>query len=409
MNHFSRKDFPVLSRKINGKPVIYLDSTASALKPQSVIDAENEYYRNFSVNIFRGVYKLSEEATERFERTRETVAAFIHVVPEEVIFVRNATEAMNLVATSWGRANIGDGDEIVSTVMEHHANIVPWQEVAKEKHATLKFIDITGDGLLDIDSLEKLVGKKTKIVCITHASNVLGTINPVRQIVDMVKRINPGTLVLVDAAQSVPHMTVDVKSLGCDFLAFSGHKMLGPTGTGVLWGKKEILSAMPPYQMGGEMIKEVYLDHTVYNDIPYKFEAGTPHIAGVIGLEKAVTYLQDIGMDAVREHEQMLVRYALKLLSDIRGLTMYGPTDAAVKGGVIAFTVKGVHPHDVAQVLDRSNICIRSGHHCAMPLHTRLGIGASCRASFYIYTTKSDIDALVTGIEESKKVFGIKN
>jgi cysteine desulfurase / selenocysteine lyase len=404
----NRNDFPVLSRTINGKPVIYLDSTASTLKPQAVIDAENEYYEKFSVNIFRGVYKLSEEATMRFERSRETIASFINAATEEVIFVRNATEAMNLVATSWGRANIEAGDEIVSTVMEHHANIVPWQEIAKEKHATLKFVDISEDGLLQLDTLETLVNKRTKIVCVTQASNVLGTINPIRNIVDMVKRINPRTLVLVDAAQSVPHMAVDVKDLRCDFLAFSGHKMLGPTGTGVLWGKKEILSAMPPYQMGGEMIREVYLDHTVYNEVPYKFEAGTPHIAGVIGLERAVTYLRDLGMREVRLHEKGLVAYAIKLLSGVKGVTIYGPKEAEVKGGVIAFTVKGVHPHDVAQVLDRNNICIRSGHHCAMPLHTRLGIGASCRASFYIYTTKADIDALVTGIEESKKVFGVK-
>lgn len=402
-----RQDFPLFKRLINSKPIVYLDSTASTPKPVQVIDAQDDYYRNFSVNIFRGVYKLSDEATTSYEKARETVAGFIGAQTDEIVFVRNATEAINLVASSWGRLHIKKGDDIISTVMEHHANIVPWQILAKEKSVQLRFLDITEDGQLKLEELKKLVSDKTKLVTFTYVSNVLGTINPVQKIISAVKTLNPNTLILIDAAQAVPHMGVNAKELGCDFLVFSGHKMLGPTGIGVLWAKKSLLNEMPPYQTGGEMIREVTLEKTTFNETPYKFEAGTPHIAGAIGLAAASDYLKKIGMQAVRAHEIEISGYALEKLCGIKDVMVYGPKSPRSRGGVIAFNLKGVHPHDVAQVLDNDNICVRSGHHCAMPLHKRLDIPASCRASFYVYTTKEDIDFLVEGIGKVKKVFRI--
>ncbi|MBI4067438.1 SufS family cysteine desulfurase, partial [Candidatus Gottesmanbacteria bacterium] len=369
-----KNDFPIFQRHINGKPIVYLDSTASSLKPQVVIDANNTYYKEYPVNIFRGLYKLSEEATTAYELAREKVSQFIGSdSPNSIIFVRNATEAINLVAYSWGRINIGESDEIISTVMEHHANIVPWQQLSLESGAVIKYIDIDEDGLLNIDNLEKSITPHTKLVVLTYVSNVLGTINPVKEIVKRIKMKNSKIKVLIDAAQAVPHLSINIKDLGCDFLAFSGHKMLGPTGIGVLWAKYDLLDAMVPFQFGGEMIKEVYLDHSEFKKPPHKFEAGTPHIAGVIGLGAAVDYLSVLGMDKVRAHEKELTSYAISNLSHLSNLTIYGPKDPEKRGGVIAFNMKGLHPHDIAQILDEDNICIRSGHHCAMPLHTRLG------------------------------------
>ena len=403
-----KKDFPILNKKINGFPLVYFDSTASSLKPQQVIAAEREYYENYGVNIFRGVYSLSEKATQKYEESRKLVADFIGSRDErEVVFTRNATESINLVADSWGRSSLSEGDNIVSTVMEHHANIVPWQELAKDKEIDLRFINIDDNGNLMLDNLQKLVDKKTRLVAFTYVSNVLGTVSPLRKIISKIKSLNSRVLILIDAAQAVPHMRVDVKELGADFLVFSGHKMLGPTGIGVLWGKFDLLDSMPPYQTGGDMIREVYLDHTVFNEVPNKFEAGTPNIAGTLGLAAAVKYLSAVGMDKIRQHELEITGYALKQLSNVKGLTVYGPPQAKNRGGVIAFNVDSIHPHDLAQLLDRANVCIRSGHHCAMPLHQRLNIPASCRASFYIYNSNADVDKLVEGIAKAKKTIGI--
>lgn len=406
--HKAKQDFPLLKRLINGKPIIYLDSTASSLKPLQVIAAMEQYYTQYSVNIFRGIYTLSEEATTAYEGARTKVAQFIGSGnPSEVIFVRNATEGINLVAYSWGRAFLKEGDEIISTVMEHHANIVPWQQLSYEMEAPIHYVTLDFQGLLDISHLEKLINPNTKLVCMTHVSNVLGTINPIKEIIKMIKKKNSKIKVLIDAAQSVPHMKVNVRDLGCDFLAFSGHKMVGPTGIGVLWGKYELLDSMLPFEMGGEMIKEVYLEKTVFKNPPHKFEAGTPHIAGAIGLSAAIDYLQDLGMEAVREHERQLTDYAFKRLEEINNLKIYGPRDADKHAGVIAFSMQGMHPHDIADILNSDNICVRSGHHCAMPLHTYLKIGSTCRASFYVYTTKEDVDALAEGLKKANKIFKI--
>ena len=403
-----KTDFPIFKRLINSKPIVYLDSAASSLKPYQVIDAMNNYYTKFSVNVFRGIYKLSEEASEKYENSREIVAKFIGAhSANEIIFVRNSTEAINLVAYSWGRVNIEEGDEIISTVMEHHANIVPWQSLSEETGAILKFADIDEEGLLNLKELEKLITERTKLLTLTYVSNALGTINPIKDIVNIAKRKNSKIKILIDAAQVVPHMKVNVKELGCDFLVFSGHKMLGPTGIGVLWGKYELLDNMVPFQLGGEMIKEVYLEKTTFKRPPYKFEAGTPHIAGAIGLASAVDYLTALGMEDVRNHEKEITGYALNHLRSLRNLTIYGPKDLENKAGVVAFNMKGIHAHDIAQILDEDNICIRSGHHCAMPLHTRLGIGTSSRASFYVYNTKEDIDKFIEGLEKAKKIFRI--
>ncbi|OGG04013.1 cysteine desulfurase, partial [Candidatus Gottesmanbacteria bacterium RBG_16_37_8] len=387
-----RQDFPILNNKIKGKDLIYLDSTASSLKPRQVIEAECDYYENYGVNIFRGVYSLSEKATEKYEQTRKIVADFIGCQDErEIIFTRNATEAINLLADAWGRSKLQKGDNLISTVMEHHANLVPWQVLAREKQAHLRFIDIDNQGSLDLSTLDKIIDKKTKLVALTYVSNVLGTINPIKEIITKIKKFNPQILVLIDAAQAVPHQKVDIKNLAADFLVFSGHKMLSPTGIGVLWGRYDLLNDLPPYQTGGDMIREVYLDHTIYNDVPYRFEAGTPNIAGTIGLGEAIRYLTVLGMDNVRQHEIEITGYALDELKKIEGLTVYGPSPVQERGGVIAFNVKGIHPHDLAQILDSDNICIRSGHHCAMPLHARLNIHSSARASFYIYNSISDV------------------
>lgn len=401
-----RGDFPQLSRRASGKPLVYLDSTATALKPTAVINKINDYYTKYSANIFRGIYKLSEEATAEYEAARGKVASFIGAArPEEVVFTRNTSESINLVAYSWGKEHLKKGDHIVATIMEHHSNFVPWQQMTRGKGIGFRVWGLEQDGRLTLKELEKLITRRTKLLAITAVSNVLGTINPIKNIVRTVKKLNSNCLVLVDAAQAVPHMPVDVGEWGADFVAFSGHKMLGPTGIGVLWGKFELLEGMPPFLFGGDMIREVHKDTTVFNSVPHKFEAGTPHIAGVIGLGAAVDYLTALGMDDVLVHEKTITAYAMKNLSNMKGIRIIGPHDTKNRGGVIAFTVAGIHPHDVAQILDEDNVCIRVGFHCAQPLHEYLAIGPTCRASFYVYTTKEDIDALVRGLEKVKRLF----
>ncbi len=401
-----RKDFPQFNRSINGKPIIYLDSTATSLKPHAVIKKIEEYYTQYTANIFRGIYKTSEEATQEYEHARGKIAQFIGAPNvEEVIFTRNASESINLVAYSWGKAHIKKDDEIVVTIMEHHSNFVPWQQLAMEKEAKIMIWNSDSSGLLYMADLDTIITRRTKLLAIASVSNVLGTINPIKEIIQKVKTINPQCVVLVDAAQSVPHMKTNVADMGADFVVFSSHKMLGPTGVGVLWGKSELLDSMPPFQYGGEMIEEVRRDKTLFKKSPHKFEAGTPHIAGVIGLGAAVDYLTALGMDTVRKHEEEMVAYALARLKEISGLTVYGPINPKQKAGVVSFTMKSVHAHDIAQILDEDNICIRSGNHCAMPLHAYMDIAASARASFYVYTTKKDIDALIEGLEKVQRIF----
>lgn len=402
-----QKDFPQLKRKIHGKRIVYLDSTATSLKPQSVIDAENAYYTKFTANVFRGIYTTSEEATAAYEGARELTARFIHAShPEEIIFTRNTSESINLLAYSLILHDFSPGDHVVTTIMEHHSNFVPWQQLGKLKGVHVDLIGRSQNGELELHDLEKLITRKTRLVTLTAASNVLGTITPVSQIVQKVKTLNPKCLVLVDAAQAVPHMPVDVQKWGADFVAFSSHKMLGPTGVGVLWGKQDELEKLSPFNYGGEMISEVHVDRTVFKPIPYRFEAGTPHIAGVIGLGAAITYLTNLGMANVRAHEQSLVSYAMREFDKLPGVTFLGPRDATKHGGVFALQVKGVHPHDIAQLLNEDNIFIRAGNHCAMPLHEDMGVVSTARASFYIYTTKEDVDALIEGLKKVQHMFG---
>ncbi len=401
-----KKDFPIF-KNIPG--LVYLDSTATSLKPNSVIEKLTEYYTSYSANVFRGVYKISEKATEEYEGTRKIVAEFINAKrPEEIIFTRSTTESLNLVAYSLGRKIIGEGDEVVTTLMEHHSNFVTWQQLALENGATFKVIDVADDGLLDIDfaNLDKIITSKTKILALTYISNVLGTINPLKKIIAAAKKINPHVIVVIDAAQAVPHIKVDVQDLGCDFLTFSSHKMLGPTGIGLLWGKYELLDEMFPFNYGGEMIQEVHLDKTVFKGPPHKFEAGTPHIAGAIALKEAIFYIRKVGQNNIREHEKKLLQYAiLKLRSTFgKNISLLGPTDIENKGGIIAFTLKNYHAHDIAQILDEENICIRAGHHCAMPLHEKMGITASARMSFYLYNTNEDVDRVVRGLKKVENV-----
>jgi cysteine desulfurase/selenocysteine lyase len=400
-----RRDFPILRQEINGYPLTYLDSASSSQKPQVVIDAVSDYYRDYNANVHRGIYTIGEKATAAYERSRALVARFINAPDShEIVFTRNATEAINLVAYSWGRRNIARGDAIVLTEMEHHANLVPWQLLVQEQDGDLEFIPITDDGLLRLDVFEVLLRLKPKLVAFTHVSNTLGTINPVREMTEMAHAA--GALVLVDGAQAVPHVPVDVQEIGCDFYAFSGHKMLGPMGSGALWARRELLESMPPFLAGGEMIREVHLRRSEFNEIPWKFEAGTPAVADAIGLGVAAEYLMAIGMDAVREHERQLVTYALvRLPREVPSIELYGPLDAGRRGGVVPFNLPGIHPHDVAQVLDRYGIAVRAGHHCTMPLHERLDLAATARASFSVYTTTDDIDRLAAGLNEVLRVF----
>ena len=406
--HVVRRDFPILERRINGRPLVYLDSASTSQKPAVVLDAIDRYYREYNANVHRGIYTIGEEATAAYERARVQVGRFINAPDShEIVFTRNATEAINLVSYSWGRRNINRGDPIVLTEMEHHANLVPWQLLVQERDGDLEFIPITDDGILRLDVYEVLLRLKPKLVAFTHVSNTLGTINPVREMVEMAHAA--GALVLVDGAQAVPHVPVDVQELGADFYAFSGHKMLGPMGSGALWARRELLEAMPPFLAGGEMIREVHLRRSDFNDIPWKFEAGTPAVADAIGLGVAAEYLSELGMDAVREHERELVAYALDVLPrSVPGIELYGPMDPDIRGGVIPFNLPGIHPHDVAQVLDRSAIAVRAGHHCTMPLHERLDLAATARASFNVYSTREDIDALVAGLLDVQRVFGTR-
>ncbi len=400
-----RADFPILAREVRpGVPLIYLDSTATAQKPLAVIEAMDHYYRSSNANVHRGIHALAEEATALYEAARERVAKFVNArSTKEIIFTRNTSEAINLVAYSWGRANLRAGDVIVLTEMEHHSNLVPWQMLAAERGVRLEFIPVTDSGELDLSMLESLLAYRPKLVCFTHMSNVLGTINPVAAIAAQAHAA--GARVLVDAAQSVPHLAVDVQALGVDFLAFSAHKMCGPTGIGVLWGRQALLEDMPPFLGGGDMIKRVYLRSFKANELPYKFEAGTPAIAEAVGLGAAVDYLSDIGLGAVHAHEQAIVAHAIERLEEVPGVKVYGPS-ADKKGGVASFTLEGVHPHDIAQVLDRDGIAIRAGHHCAMPLHDRFNLPATARASFYLYNTFDEVDKLIEGLYKVKKMFG---
>ena len=400
-----RADFPILTRDVHpGVPLVYLDSTATSQKPGSVLQAMDDFYRQTNANIHRGVHTLAEEATTSYEAARKDVAQFIGAgSTREVIFTRNTTESINLVAQSWGRANLQAGDLIILTEMEHHSNLVPWQMLAAERQLRLEFIQVTPDGLLDLDSYRVLLEQNPKLVSFTQMSNVLGTINPAEEIIQSAHQI--GAVVLVDAAQSVPHLPVNVKELDADFLAFSAHKMCGPTGIGVLYGKRSLLDAMPPYMGGGDMIKRVELRGFSPNDLPHKFEAGTPAIAEAIGLSAAIKYLKQIGMDVIARHEHELIQQALEKLEEIPGVQVFGPP-AEKKGGVASFTLSGVHPHDVAQILDRDGIAVRAGHHCAMPLHTKFNIPATTRASFYLYNTLEEVDRLVDAVYKVKHLFG---
>jgi cysteine desulfurase/selenocysteine lyase len=401
-----RADFPVLRREIHpGVPLVYLDSTATSQKPSVVLDAMDGFYRCCNANIHRGVHTLAEESTGAYELARERVAEFIgSPSPRQVIFTRNTTESINLVAYTWGRANLKAGDVIILTEMEHHSNIVPWHILAAEKNIRLEFIPVTEEGLLDLDVYQDLLQLQPKLVAFTHMSNVLGTVNPAAEIIRLAHAT--GAIVLVDGAQSVPHRPVNVQNLDCDFLAFSAHKMCGPTGIGVLYGRKELLEAMPPFLGGGDMIKRVHLRSFTPNELPHKFEAGTPAIAEAVGLGAAVGYLNSLGMEAIAAHEQEIVAYALERLEEIPGVSIFGPS-AKYKGGVASFMLKEVHPHDIAQILDGQGVAIRAGHHCAMPLHEKFGIPATARASFYLYNTMEEVDKLVEGIYKVKLVFRV--
>lgn len=403
-----RQDFPILSRKVSGgKPLIYLDNAATTQKPLSVINAIHDYYMNYNSNIHRAVHQLAEEATAAFELTRTKVAKFINArSTDEIIFTRNATEAINLVSYSWGRKNIGKDDRIVITEIEHHSNIVPWQILTGEKGARLEYIGVDDAGYLKMDEYRKyLDSNSVKLVSVSQMSNVLGTIVPVREMIRMAHE--KGIPVLVDGAQSVPHMPVDVQSLDCDFMAFSAHKMLGPTGVGILYVKKEILESMPPFLGGGDMIKEVHKYETRYNDLPFKFEGGTPNIADVIGFSAAIDYLDNIGMQRVREHEIEITDYAINKVSAVKGVTVYGPRKASDRGGVLSFNIGDIHPHDLATIMNDHGIAIRSGHHCAQVLMERLDVAATSRASFYIYNTREEVDALVSALDDAKRTFRI--
>jgi len=403
-----RKDFPILSRSVRGdRRLVYLDSGATSQKPRQVLDAERWYYETHNAAVHRGAHQLAEEATDAFEGARSTIAAFIGAQPDEVIFTRNATEALNLVSYAFtnstsGRFLLGPGDEILITEMEHHANLVPWQMVAQRTGATLRWFGVTEDGRLDLDS--SLISERTKVVALTHQSNVMGTINPVAEVVRLAHGV--GALVVVDACQSVPHMPVDVASLGADFIAFSGHKMLGPTGVGCLWGRAELLAEMPPMLTGGSMIEQVFMDHSTFAAPPQRFEAGVPNIAQAVGLGAACDYLTGVGLEAIHEHEVHLTGLALEGLQALPGIRIIGPTDLHERGGAVSFVADGVHSHDLGQVLDDSGVAVRVGHHCAWPLHRRYGIAATTRATFYLYNDEDDVQALIDGTRRALEFFG---
>lgn len=401
-----RNDFPIFKKKINGKDLVYLDNASTTQKPYSVINSITDFYSNYNSNIHRAVYQLAEEATELYEQSRKKIANFINVRPEEIIFTRNTTESINLIAHSWARSNLKKDDVISITEIEHHSNIVPWQILCQEIRTRLDYVGIDESGFLDVEYLIELISsRKIKLVSISHMSNVLGTIVPIERII---KTAHQNDIpVIVDGAQSVPHMPVDAKNLDCDFLVFSAHKMLGPTGVGVLYAKKEFLEKMKPFMGGGDMIKEVFKFHTNYNEVPYKFEAGTPNIADVVGFGAAVDYLEKIGMENIRKHEIYLTEYALELMQSLKYITIYGPMDSKFRGGVISFNIADIHPHDLATIMNDHGIAIRSGHHCAQVLMQRLDVPATSRASFYIYNTKEEIDKFVNAIKEAGRIFKI--
>ena len=400
-----KADFPILGRTIRDKRLVYLDSAATSQKPRQVIDATSDYYSRYNANVHRAIYELGEESTREYEGAREKVAAFIGAKsPNEIVFTKSTTESINVIAYGYGlKGKIAKGDEIVGSVMEHHSNHVPWHFVKDHKGAVLKYVDVNDDGTLKMEQYDDLLSRRTKIVTVALCSNVLGTINPVKEIVKRAHEV--GAICVVDAAQAAPHMPIDVVGLDADFLAFSGHKMLGPTGIGVLYGKPELLEATEPLLGGGEMIREVHLGSAKWNDVPYKFEGGTPNIAGAIGLGVAVDYLSNIGMEAVRAHEMEITEYALEKLGRLKGVRTFGPKDVTKRAGVVSFTIDNAHPHDIASILDVEGICVRSGHHCAQPLMERFGLPATARASFYIYNDLEDVDALVAGIKRVQEVF----
>jgi cysteine desulfurase/selenocysteine lyase len=401
-----RNDFPIFRKKINGKELVYLDNASTTQKPYSVIDSIADFYSNYNSNIHRAVYQLAEEATNMYEQSREKIANFINVRPEEIIFTRNTTESINLIAHSWARTNLKKDDVIVITEIEHHSNIVPWQILCQERGTRLEYVGIDGNGFLDLEYMIELISsRKVKLVSLSHMSNVLGTIVPIERIIKIAHEHD--IPVLVDGAQSVPHMPINVKNMDCDFLVFSAHKMLGPTGVGILYAKKEYLDKMAPFMGGGDMIKEVFKFHTNYNDVPYKFEAGTPNIADVVGFSAAIEYLEKIGMENIRKHEIYLTEYALESMSSLDHITVYGPRDTKYRGGVISFNIADIHPHDLATIMNDHGIAIRSGHHCAQVLMERLDVPATSRASFYIYNTKEEIDKFVNAIKEAGRIFKI--
>lgn len=394
-----RKDFPILDLKVNGKPLVYLDNAATSQKPLQVLDAVRNYYLTSNSNVHRGVHYLSEQATLVFEKARKTIASFINANPEEIIFTKNSTEALNLLMYSYGMSKIKEGDRIVLSEMEHHSNIIPWQQLAIRKKAELSYIPANNEGFLEKDAFPLM--EKASITSIVHISNVLGTINPIEEMAPFAKE---NGVFIVDASQSVPHMPVDVKKLGCDFLVFTGHKMLGPMGIGILYGRKELLEEMPPFLFGGEMISEVHKYSSKWSSPPQKFEAGTPDVGAAIGLAEATNYLSSLGMENIYSHEKELISYALKTVP--KNIEIYGPKDSSKRAGILSFNAKGIHPHDLSTVLDSEGIAIRAGNHCAQPLHEKLGLAGSARASFYLYNTKEEIDALWKGVEKAKKLFG---
>jgi cysteine desulfurase/selenocysteine lyase len=399
-----RQDFPILSREVYGKSLVYLDNAATSQKPRSVIRALTEYYESYNSNVHRGVHSLSMEATDRYEEARQKVADFINAESAEtIVWTRGTTEAINLVANTWAQDNIESGDEIVLTEMEHHSNLVPWQKVARDRGATIRFLPLAEDGTLDLEGVDDIINSRTKLVSIVHVSNSLGTINPVKDLAARAHAV--GATVLVDGAQSVPHMPVDVQDIDCDFLALSGHKMMGPTGIGALYARPDVLEWMEPYQRGGEMVLEVTYEDATWNALPMRFEAGTPNIADAIGLGFAVDYLNDLGMDIVRQHEKEVTAYALRRFQEIEEVDVFGPRDIDQRGGVVSFYASDIHPHDLGTFLDREGVAVRTGHHCTMPLMGKLGVPATARASFYVYNTEGEVDVLVDAVKRALTYF----
>ncbi len=401
-----RQDFPILRREVHGKKLVYLDNAATSQKPQAVIDAISHYYSNTNANVHRGVHRLAEEATEAYEEVRHKVCRFIHGDdPKSIVFTRNSTESINLVAHAWGRKNLGENDEIVLTVMEHHSNLVPWQMLAQEKGCKLRFIDIDEEGHLHIDHLDEYINERTRLVCLAHVSNALGTIHSVRTIACAARAV--GALVLVDGAQGAPHGPVNVEMLDCDFYAYSPHKALGPLGIGVLWARRDLLEEMDPFLGGGEMIRNVTLDRSTWAGVPHKFEAGTPSVADAVGLGAATDYLTDIGMENIRAHEKYVVSYAMERLHELPFIQFFGPSDPIDRCGLVSFIDRDIHPHDLGTIVDQHGVAIRAGHHCAKPLMHRLGVAATARASFYIYNDRDDVDALIDALVAAREVFGL--